>query len=440
MADLIHKAITLEDIGKRYQIGREEATYATLREAIVRQSKAPFRRLGKLLKGGAYGASDLDESIWAVRDVTFSVNEGEVVGIIGRNGAGKSTLLKILARITEPTEGRAVINGRVASLLEVGTGFHPELTGRENIFLNGSILGMQRTEIEQNYDEIVNFSGVQKFIDTPVKHYSSGMRVRLAFSVAAHLEPEILLVDEVLSVGDAAFQKKSLGKMGGVAQSGRTVLFVSHNMGAISQMCSRALWIDNGALRMDGDPEKVVSSYLMENSSDREGIAQWPEGVANPGVAEFEFKSVKILDENETPSSIVDSSRPLWIEMQYTLLTDLPIVQVGVRIHSTQGGMVLDAFDIDDQRFAGARKSGDYVCRCEIPGQLLNSGRYVLSLYASITKVKILAHIQDALVFDVEHSRNIGAHGFGGRKPQGAIHPKQLSWEQNSTPLPKNQD
>ena len=255
-------AIRVENLGKRYRIGGKQERYKTLRDSLVQTASAPVRAAGSLLRRGGHHDGAPEEIIWALKDVSFEVKRGEVVGIIGRNGAGKSTLLKILTRITDPTEGRAVIRGRVASLLEVGTGFHPELTGRENLYLSGAILGMTRAEIERKFDEIVDFSGVEKFIDTPVKRYSSGMQVRLAFSVAAHLEPEILLVDEVLAVGDAAFQKKCLGKMEGVAKEGRTVLFVSHNMTAIMALCSRCLLIDAGQIANSGRSPDVVQSYL----------------------------------------------------------------------------------------------------------------------------------------------------------------------------------
>jgi lipopolysaccharide transport system ATP-binding protein len=257
-------AIRVENLSKQYRIGGPQARYKTIRDSLTEAVQAPFRRAAKLLRGQAYGAAEMDQTIWALKDVSFEVQRGEVVGIIGRNGAGKTTLLKILSRITEPTEGQAEIHGRVGSLLEVGTGFHPELTGRENIYLNGAILGMKRVEIERKFDEIVDFAEIEKFIDTPVKHYSSGMYVRLAFAVAAHLEPEILLVDEVLAVGDAAFQKKCLGKMGDVAKAGRTILFVSHNMAAIQTLCQRAIRLDKGLKRDDGLAGQVVERYLSE--------------------------------------------------------------------------------------------------------------------------------------------------------------------------------
>ncbi|MCX7841001.1 MAG: ABC transporter ATP-binding protein, partial [Anaerolineae bacterium] len=259
-------AIRVEHLSKRYYIGKVQKRHDTLRDAI-----SDFRfRISDWLSRAVTHHSPLatrnSDTIWALRDVSFEVKRGEVIGIIGRNGAGKSTLLKILSRITEPTEGRAIINGRVGSLLEVGTGFHPELTGRENIYLNGAILGMKKAEIDRKFDEIVAFAEVEKFLDTPVKHYSSGMYVRLAFAVAAHLEPEILLVDEVLAVGDAAFQKKCLGKMGDVAREGRTVLFVSHNMAAIQQLCSKAVLLQSGVLRSWGTVRQVIEMYLADNS------------------------------------------------------------------------------------------------------------------------------------------------------------------------------
>lgn len=265
-------AIRVEGLSKQYHIGRQQPSYETLREALSRLFTAPFVKANNILRGQASGASGLDEKIWALRDVSFEVQHGEVLGIIGRNGAGKSTLLKILSRITEPTAGYADIFGRIGSLLEVGTGFHPELTGRENIYLNGAILGMKRTEIANKFDDIVSFAEVEKFVDTPVKHYSSGMYLRLAFAVAAHLEPEILVVDEVLAVGDAAFQKKCLGKMSEVAQEGRTVLLVSHNMEAIQRLCEKTLLLDLGSVVQYGHTNQVVSQYLLSGRQIESGI------------------------------------------------------------------------------------------------------------------------------------------------------------------------
>ncbi|HEV8525437.1 MAG TPA: ABC transporter ATP-binding protein [Terriglobales bacterium] len=258
--------IACEEIGKQYRIGQRER-YKTLREAITETMAAPFRRLGSALRLSKGEAANGHATIWALKGVSFEIQQGEVVGVIGRNGAGKSTLLKVLSRITEPTEGHARIRGRLSSLLEVGTGFHPELTGRENVYLNGAILGMSRAEIARKFDEIVAFAEIDEFIDTPVKRYSSGMYVRLAFAVAAHMETEVLLVDEVLAVGDAAFQKKCLGKMGEVTKKGRTVLFVSHSMPSIQRLCGRALLLDEGLLVADGRVDKVIERYLACNTA-----------------------------------------------------------------------------------------------------------------------------------------------------------------------------
>ncbi|MGA1791012.1 MAG: ABC transporter ATP-binding protein, partial [bacterium] len=253
-------AIKVENLSKKYRIGAREA-YKTFRETLIDSAAAPFRRLKHIGR-----PIPKEEILWALKDVSFEVKQGDVLGIIGRNGAGKTTLLKIFSRITEPTKGRVTLRGRVASLLEVGTGFHPELTGKENIYLNGAILGMDRYEISRKFDEIVAFAEVEKFLDTPVKKYSSGMYMRLAFAVAAHMEPEILLIDEVLAVGDAAFQKKCLGKMGDVSKEGRTVLFVSHNMAAVSWLCSRCIYIDEGKIESLGPTDELISRYLADSS------------------------------------------------------------------------------------------------------------------------------------------------------------------------------
>lgn len=258
-----HISIEVVGLSKKYYIGGLQKNYYRLSDQLVDTFTAPFRRVGRLMRGQASSAADLDETLWALKDVSFQIKSGEVVGIIGRNGAGKSTLLKILSGISDPNEGYADIYGRVGSLLEVGTGFHPELTGRENIYLNGAILGMKKAEIERKLDEIVAFAEIDKFLDTPVKHYSSGMFVRLAFSVAAHLETEILLVDEVLAVGDLAFQRKCLGKMDDVAQGGRTVLFVSHNMGLLQMLCKRGIFLQQGAILTDGTITEAVDAYLQ---------------------------------------------------------------------------------------------------------------------------------------------------------------------------------
>jgi len=307
-------AIRAEGLSKVYRIGTLQNRTDTLTGQLADMLKTPVRRFRRVLRGQGYGAADLDETIWALKDVSFDINYGEVVGIIGRNGAGKSTLLKILSQITEPTDGYADIYGRMGSLLEVGTGFHPELTGRENVFLNGAILGMSKAEIEQKFDEIIAFAEVDKFIDTPVKHYSSGMYVRLAFSVAAHLETEILLIDEVLAVGDQAFQKKCLGKMEDVSEQGRTVLFVSHNLGMIQSLCKRAIYINNGRIVSDGLTNQVVSRYLqsLEQVKDQD-LGQRTDRV---GIGEIKVVKVRITDGGKTPSNILKTGSPARFEFE----------------------------------------------------------------------------------------------------------------------------
>lgn len=301
--------IKVNNLSKRYRIGAKEAGYKTFREAIVDGIAAPVRNLAKLRRLTEFkdnpSSNDEEDVIWALKEVSFGVNEGEVLGIIGRNGAGKSTLLKILSRITEPTSGSIDIHGRISSLLEVGTGFHPELTGRDNIFLNGAILGMRKWEIEKKFDEIVSFSEIERFIDTPVKRYSSGMYMRLAFAVASHLEPDILVVDEVLAVGDIAFQKKCLGKMKDVAKGGRTVLFVSHNMGAIRSLCESAIWLDNGQIVKKGTADEVVMEYVKNQTELFDGsscvVERDPEEVKNKS---FYFNRVEMLNTTNVNTNI----------------------------------------------------------------------------------------------------------------------------------------
>ncbi len=301
-------AIQIEGLSKQYRIGRKEQ-YRTFRDVLTNSVTAPFQRVRGLLRGNASAAANLTDTIWALKDVSFSVKQGEVIGLIGHNGAGKSTLLKILSRITEPTEGRAEVFGRVGALLEVGTGFHPELTGRENVYLNGAILGMGRQEIERKFDEIVAFAEIDKFIDTPVKYYSSGMGLRLGFAVAAHLEPEILIVDEVLAVGDAAFQKKCLGKMTEVAGGGRTVLFVSHNLPAVQGLCSKVIRLHGGTVTAEGDPGTIISEYLQSVASINTDQT-WPDMETAPGNKAIRLHKAQIRAEAATPDSPITTRKP----------------------------------------------------------------------------------------------------------------------------------
>ncbi len=355
-------SLQIENISKRYLIGRKVS--ASLSETA-----------GKFINYFSGGRDRKSTSVfWALKDVSFSVKEGEVVGIIGKNGAGKSTLLKILSRITEPTKGRIEINGRVASLLEVGTGFHPELTGRENIYLNGTILGMSRREVKSKFDEIVDFSGVERFIDTPVKRYSSGMYVRLAFAVAAHLEPEILLVDEVLAVGDAEFQKKCLGKMNEVSQSGRTILFVSHNMGAISELCSRAVFLQNGGVKMDDEVNKVLGAYLedYEDVANSVEITSLPDSICV-------FNKVMVAGEDGKSRFEYLLGDPIQVHISYAIRGDYK--DFNIEFNLFRGvNCVFTTFNTDTGDPVEYWRKGKYSAVVQIPGGLLKAGHYVISL------------------------------------------------------------
>jgi lipopolysaccharide transport system ATP-binding protein len=418
--------IEVRDLSKQYHIAAvRSAGHDLLARSLVRSVTAPFRRAGKLLRGQATGASELDEKIWALRGVSFDVSEGEVVGIIGRNGAGKSTLLKVLSRITEPTSGYARIRGRMGTLLEVGTGFHPELTGRENVFLNGAILGMRRPEILRKFDEIVAFSEIEKFIDTPVKHYSTGMSLRLAFSVAAHLEPEILLIDEVLAVGDVSFQRKCVGKMNDVANQGRTILFVSHNMAAVSRLCERVLWVDGGRLHRSGDPGTMIREYLADGASSV-GERRWEGGLSNPGVNILKVDAMRVRDSRGRVSSGLSGGEAFTVEIDYRLTAALPASRIGFIVSTPDGTAAFDAFDSDREEFASARSPGHFRSVCRVPGQLLSPGRYLLSLVAGIPDVKSLASCEGALTIEISETGMVGSHAPRGRR--GVFLPN-LSWD-----------
>ena len=371
-------AVRVDRLSKQYRIGAQKSN-DTLRDNIMSNLKSLFgrnghsprsRNAGSMESAEQTGASD---SIWALRDVSFEVKEGEVVGIIGRNGAGKSTLLKILSRITQPTHGRIEINGRVSSLLEVGTGFHGELTGRENVYMNGTILGMKRVEIARKFDEIVAFSGVEQFIDTPVKHYSSGMYLRLAFAVAAHLEPEILIVDEVLAVGDADFQKKCLGKMAGVAKEGRTIFFVSHNMPAITRLCERVIYLNEGKLCHDGPTHEVVKAYLhsgLGSMSSRE----WLDQDKAPGAEVARLWAVRIRTEDGQCTDRIDIRKPVGLEIEYEVLKPDYKLMPAVGLYNEEGVCVFHALEHDPAWRGRVRPSGRYRSTAWIPGNYLAEG------------------------------------------------------------------
>jgi lipopolysaccharide transport system ATP-binding protein len=427
-------AIRVEHLGKRYQIGRKQEKYRTLRDTMAGAFVAPFRRAGRLLQGQVTGASELDETIWALRDVSFEIERGEVVGIIGCNGAGKSTLLKILSRITEPTEGYAEIRGRVGSLLEVGTGFHQELTGRENIFLNGAILGMKRTEIDRKFDEIVAFAEVERFIDTPVKHYSSGMYLRLAFAVAAHLEPEILLVDEVLAVGDASFQKKCLNKMQDVGQQGRTVLFVSHSMPAITRLCERAILLGQGKVLADDSASRVVGLYLnsgLGTTAERE----WPDLSKAPGDDVVRLCAVRVRTEEGKVTDVVDIRRPVALVMEYQVLQPGYKLMIYYRVLNEEGIEVFAPIDNDPTWRQRCRPVGCYTSTAWIPGNFLSEGTlFVGAAIRTLDPMIRRFHAHDAVAFQVvdkmegDSARVDHAGGLGG-----VVRPL-LEWETQYSP------
>jgi len=392
-------AIRVESLSKKYFIGAKQEAYETLRDGVAEALGAPFRRIIKLLRGQTMESEDPTETIWALTDLSFEVRHGEVIGVIGRNGAGKSTLLKILSRITEPTGGYADIYGRVGSLLEVGTGFHAELTGRENIYLNGAILGMKKTEIDRKFDEIVAFSGIDKFIDTPVKRYSSGMYLRLAFAVAAHLEPEVLIVDEVLAVGDADFQKKCLAKMGDVAKEGRTVLLVSHNMRAITQLCERSLWLEDGRLKLDGPSSTVVSAYL---STGTQNLSFWVNPSYSPGLSEFQVKQVRLLSLHNQLVSDISFHSAFKMELTYEAMQPIKGLALICRLTDSQGTVVWTSWDTDGDGWNGTHvtPAGSYLSTCKLPARLLRPGRYFISIGACSSKERFDYH-ENVLAFDI---------------------------------------
>jgi lipopolysaccharide transport system ATP-binding protein len=426
------RAIKVEGLGKRYRIGANLQTYRTLKDRLNASATAPFRAAMHLLTRNGDGngkgpngtskeprarrqevgddASPLAlsslrssrasrEMIWALRDVSFEIKQGEVVGIIGRNGAGKSTLLKILSRITEPTEGYADIYGRVASLLEVGTGFQPELTGRENIFLNGSILGMKRAEIKKKFDEIVDFSEVEKFIDTPVKYYSSGMYVRLAFGVAAHLNPEILLVDEVLAVGDAAFQKKCLGKMGDVAKAGRTVLFVSHNMAAVENLCSRGVLFDRGRIRNDGEIRMCITDYLKSAASSDDADVDLSSHPARDENAKPLLRRVRLLDGNDQVNNLFHCGERMRVEFTFEPLTGLRDPQFGIGVNDWMGTRIFSTTTYFSESSPAVDNRKKIVC--EIESLPLAPGRYTLCLSVGTMESLLIDNLENAVSFEV---------------------------------------
>ena len=427
-------AVKVEGISKCYRIGLKEQVHDSLGGAILDFIKNPLKNYRKYRS--LYNFSDIKNSsfvestdvIWALRDVSFTVKKGEVLGIIGRNGAGKSTLLKILAKITDPTKGRAEIHGRVSSLLEVGTGFHPELTGRENIYLNGTILGMRKSEIDKKFDEIVDFSGVEKFIDTPVKRYSSGMRVRVAFAVAAYLEPEILIVDEVLTVGDARFQKKCLSKMQDIGQTGRTVLFVSHNMPAITRLCKRTILLDSGHILRDGASHEVVGAYLTSGAASS-ACREWNNSAKKPGGKVAQLLAVRVRGKDNNISDVIDIREPVKIEMEFEVVAPGHVLLPHFRFLNEEGIDLFVTVDRDPRWRKKPRPKGRYLSKVIVPGNLLAEGTIFVHANMITLNPNILQFIvPDAVAFQVTDSLDgDSARGDWAGNLRGVMRPA-LQW------------
>jgi lipopolysaccharide transport system ATP-binding protein len=420
--------IRVENLSKRYTLGEREAPYRTIRETLSRAVRAPFGRRNS-------NVSSPDRTIWALKGISFEVQPGEILGIIGRNGAGKSTLLKMLSRITEPTTGRIELYGRLGSLLEVGTGFHPELTGRENVYLNGAILGMKRSEIEHRFDEIIAFAEIEKFLDTPVKHYSSGMYMRLAFAVAAYLEPEILVVDEVLAVGDSEFQKKCLGKMGEISKEGRTVLLVSHNMPSIINLCQRTILLNSGEIVAMGRPAEIVQNYLSLARSDG-GEVVWSDPQQAPGNETVRLLAVRILQEGiEGPTADVDISKEVLVQITYQNLLEGSPLYSGFWLKDQMGTFVLSSGNApsvsltNDPWYGQPHPCGVFQSVCRIPGNFLNEGPYNISPFVGKVPNKVQILEDGILSFHVHDTGEMRKEYLG--QWAGTVRPR-FSWHTQS--------
>lgn len=407
-------AIKVEGLGKQYKLGTITQAYGTFRDAF----SSIMKKTARSLTGNRNEQRKKHETIWAIKDLSFEVKHGEVLGVIGRNGAGKSTLLKVLSRITNPTKGRVELRGRVGSLLEVGTGFHPELTGRENIFLNGSILGMRRDEIKSRFDEIVAFAEIDKFLDTPVKRYSSGMYVRLAFAVAAHLEPEILLVDEVLAVGDVGFQKKCLGKMENVAQQGRTVLFVSHNMTVLKALCSRAILIENGNLSFDGNPDEAVRTYLQRMEDIREKQVPIAQRKRDSKYSQrAKIVDLEVITDNGINPAVIDSLKPLTVKLTVESFSDGVRACPAITVTDGEQNLLLFSSGVM-QNLIYTFDRGLHFIECNIDKLNLYSGDYSMTVELTLPQQEVIDHVDDAFNFEIDDFDPYGT-GYNLKKNYG---------------------
>jgi lipopolysaccharide transport system ATP-binding protein len=427
-------AVKVENLDKIYRIGVQDEVNDSIGRGAIQFLKSPIQNYRKYRSLYRFSDDELtadyagDDILWALKDVSFNVSQGEVVGIIGVNGAGKSTLLKVISRITPPTAGKISIRGRVSSLLEVGTGFHPELTGRDNVYLNGTILGMRKLEVDRKFDEIIAFAGIDKFLDTPVKRYSMGMRVRLAFAVAAHLEPEILIIDEVLAVGDAEFQKKCLNKMEDVGREGRTVLFVSHNMAAVTRLCQRGILLSAGKIIADGGAHEIVSSYLTSGLG-TSAARDWPILADAPGDDSIRLRALRAIDDQGRPTEGFDIRKKIGLQMEFDVLDAGKIYLPYFHIANDEGIVVFSTIDQDLRWHTEARAPGRYVSTAWIPENLLSEGMVYVSA-AMRTEVRKYRPFQegDAIAFNVIDTMEGGsARGEWAGRLTGAVRPK-LDW------------
>jgi lipopolysaccharide transport system ATP-binding protein len=420
-------AIAVENLSKKYIIGHQPREhYTALRDVLANGARRFANRLAHLFAEQQDDATH--ETFWALKDINFTIQRGDRLGIIGRNGAGKSTLLKILSRITEPTSGRIRIRGRVSSLLEVGTGFHPELTGRENIFLNGAILGMGKAEIVRKFDEIVSFAEVEQFLDTPVKRYSSGMYVRLAFAVAAHLEPEILIVDEVLAVGDVQFQKKCLGKMEDVGKEGRTVLFVSHNMAAVNTLCNKGILIDKGQIAAEGTVENILGQYIQRSVVNRSHT--FVNQMRENSQAKARLIEARVLGKQKESCALLPVDQAASIALVWQLKVPVPFLRVGVEITDTSGVVVLSSMDTDTTGLHGKpRQPGVFHETMSMPPFLLMPGIYSVKVFAGMPGIERIMEMEDILEFEVTEHHTHLSHVPSARR--GGYIAAPLQWEVN---------